>query len=270
MLDPVAGRLSKADLESYRRDGYLVLRGAIPTEPIDRLMRAVAHVIRLESGSERDDAAVLNEVLIALKQSNPSSSSWIYQTIQSSWALKQFFTDIDIVPYVCALLEMDDPANLGTVSPAFRFDIPGDTRNIRTWHQDSAYFLENEAGRDHLVTWIPLNRATRDNGSVIIAPGSHRDGRRPRDHSKASGFASEQYTSPIEGLDPAQFVTIEAEAGDIAFIDMDLLHSSGTNVTSDEVRYTAQIRFNTINRPEYRPVFLRPEYPEYERNQPQG
>lgn len=37
------------------------------------------------------------------------------------------------------------------------------------------------------------------------------------------------------------------------------------NITDNSVRYTTQIRFNTINRKDYRPVFLRPEYPIYKR-----
>ncbi len=266
MHAPLTRQICRSDLETYARDGYVVLRGVIDTAPIDALMASVAHVIRLESGSTANDHRVLNEALIALKKANPSSSSWIYQTIQSSWALRQFFADIDITGMVQTLLEMDDINNLGSVSPAFRFDIPGDARNIRTWHQDASYFLENGAGTDHLVAWIPLNTATKDNGSVIIAPGTHNDGRLPRDYAEANGFASEQYTADMDDHDTSRFITVEAEAGDIAFINMDLLHSSGVNVTQDSVRYTAQIRYNTINRADYRPVFLKPEYPEYQRN----
>jgi len=59
---------------------------------------------------------------------------------------------------------------------------------------------------------------------------------------------------------------VEAEVGDLAFIHMDLLHSSGINKTEDEVRYIAQIRMNTINDDEYRPVQLTPHCPEYKRS----
>lgn len=257
--------LTPEQLEQYRRDGYLIVRNAIDTAPIDRLMAFVAHVIRLESGSTDDEQAVLNRVLINLKRAHPTSSSWIYQTILTSWALKRFFTDIAIEGMAMQLLGIEDENNLGTVSPAFRFDIPGDTRNVRTWHQDSAYFLENGPGRDHLVAWIPTNVACRDNGSVLIAPGTHNDGRLGSEHTEAKGLASEQYTAPEDALAGRDILYIEARPGDVAFIDMDLIHASGTNVTEDSVRYTAQIRFNTINRAEYRPVQLRPVYPEYAR-----
>ncbi|RZJ97406.1 MAG: hypothetical protein EON88_02985 [Brevundimonas sp.] len=257
--------LTSKQIEQYRRDGYLVVRDAIDIAPINRLMAFVSHVIRLESGSTEDDEAVLNRVLIELKRAYPTSSSWIYQTLLTSWALKRFFTDIAIEGMAMQLLGIEDDNNLGTVSPAFRFDIPGDQRNVRTWHQDSAYFLENGPGSEHLVAWIPTNAAYKDNGSVLIAPGTHRNGRLGSTHIEAKGLASEQYTAPEDALAGREILHIDAGPGDVAFIDMDLVHSSGVNVTTDSVRYTAQIRFNTINRADYRPVQLKPIYPEYAR-----
>lgn len=262
--------LTEADKIKYKESGYIILRNAIDLSPINEMMEFVAHVIKLETAdmaelSNLTNDQILNQLLIQLKTENPSSSSWIYNTILTSFALREFFVKIKIDHLAMGLLDIKDKRNLGSVSPAFRFDIPGDTKNIRTWHQDSNYFLENEKGCEHLVVWIPMNRAIKDNGSVIVAPGSHKNGRLVCEHEKHDGFSSEQYTSPEELYKNYDFEYIEADKGDVAFIDMDLFHSSGKNVTKDQVRYTAQIRFNTINKPSYRPVFLRPEYPSYTR-----
>ena len=257
--------LTEEELRTYAEDGYLLVRGAAARGPIDTLMAFVAHVIRLESGSTEPDEVVLNRVLVDLKRAHPSSSSWIYQTILGSWTLKRFFIDIAIEDLAMQLLGMTDPANLGIVSPAFRFDIPGDTRNVRAWHQDSAYFRENDAGTDALVAWIPTTPSRRENGSVVMAPGTHRDGRIGSVHQEASGYRSEQYAVPESLLQGRRLIHVEADPGDVAFINMDLIHGSGVNSTADTVRYTAQIRFNTIDRPDYRPVQLRPSYPTYDR-----
>lgn len=257
--------LTAEDRRRWETDGYLILRGVVPQAPIDRLMAFVAHVIRLESGSDAGEAEVLNRVLIDLKRAHPSSSSWIYQTILGSWALKRFFVEAGVEGLAMDLLGIADPNDLGIVSPAFRFDIPGDDRNVRAWHQDSAYFRENERGDEALVVWIPTTPARRRNGSVIMAPGTHRQGRLGSVHQEADGFRSEQYVVPPQALEGVRTVDVEADPGDVAFINMDLIHRSGVNSTEDEVRYTAQIRFNTINRAEYRPVQLRPLYPTYVR-----
>ena len=164
------------------------------------------------------------------------------------------------------LLNITNENNLGVVSPAFRFDIPGDENNIRTWHQDGNYFLENKKGDEHLVVWIPMNNARKENGSVIIAPGTHKLGKIKSMHSQSKEFKSEQYIIPEQYYKNIEHVFIEANKGDVAFINMDLIHSSGTNITKNEVRYTAQIRFNQINKVDYRPVYLKPEYPIYQRN----
>jgi hypothetical protein len=266
-------KLNQDEKKKYYDDGYLLLRNAINPQYINELMEFVAHVIKLEGRNYiKDDHynqnEILNKLLIEIKRSNPSSSSWIYQTILSSYKLKKFFIDIDVAPLVCDLLNIKNINNIGVVSPAFRFDIPGDSKNIRTWHQDGNYFLENKKGDNHLVVWIPMNKSTKENGSVILAPKSHRNGKLESVHEKASEeeFKSEQHTAPKSQYENYDHIYVDADVGDVAFIHMDLLHSSGINKTQDEVRYTAQIRMNTINDDEYRPVQLTPHYPEYKRS----
>lgn len=262
-------KISEAQKKQYEEEGYLVIRNCLDTKDIDELMDFVAHVISLElkvDYTEENKEYILNEALIDLKRKNPSSSSWIYQTILTSYKLKKFFVNTDVASMAMDLLDIQDQNNLGLVSPAFRFDIPGDTKNIRTWHQDGNYFLENSKGEEHLVVWIPMNKATKDNGSVIIAPKSHLHGKQQSTYEKSEGFKSAQYTASEDQYLGYEHVFIDADKGDVAFINMDLLHSSGVNVTTDEVRYTSQIRFNTINKEDYRPVMLKPEYPVYERN----
>ena len=262
--------LSNEQISSYQENGYIVVRNCLDTSHIDNMMKFIAHVIRLESGNaitnEINDNQILNEYLIKLKRDNPSSSSWIYQTLQSSYQLKELFIKLDLAPMAMQLLKMNDINNLGTVSPAVRFDIPEDKNNARDWHQDGNYFLENQDGNKALVTWIPLNEATKDNGSVIIAKGSHKQNKQKSNYRNAADFKSEQFTTPKELYEEYEKICIEADKGDIAFIHMDLMHSSGKNITQNQVRYTAQIRFNSINDINYRPVFTKAEYPEYKRN----
>ena len=118
------------------------------------LKSTVAHITSLEAGvNERDlrKEENLNKVLIDLKRRKPSSSSWIYQSIKNSWAWKKFFIDTNITSFVGELLIVNVPRNLGVVSLDVRFDIPGDSRNIRTWLRVGNYFLENSRDEDQLV-----------------------------------------------------------------------------------------------------------------------
>ena len=267
---PKINKLNKRSIEFFRRNGFLILRNVLDVKIIDKLLDFVFHIILLEAKSLIKDKQyskneILNDILIKTKQTNPSSSSWIYQTINTSYALIEFFVSINIENMAMQLLGIKDKNNLGTVSPSFRFDIPDDLNNVRTWHQDSNYFLENEKGINHLVAWIPINYAYADNGSVIIAPKTHKSGRLRSNYVKNYGFKSEQYVCDKSLYENVEKRKIDAKPGDIAFINMDLSHSSGVNITKNSVRYTAQIRFNTINKKEYRPVVLKAEYPIYDR-----
>ena len=261
--------LTKKQIKLYEDDGYLIVRDCLNRKYIDNMMNFIAHVIRLESrevdNNNIDNNFILNDLLIRLKNQNSSSSSWIYQTLQSSYQLKELFIKLDLTSMVMQLLKMKDINNLGTVSPAVRFDIPGDKNNIREWHQDGNYFLETKNGDNALVTWIPLNKATKENGSVIIAKGSHKKYKQKSVHVNSKKFKSEQFVTPEELLKGYEQIYVNANPGDIAFIHMDLIHSSGINITKDQVRYTAQIRFNSIDDDTYRPVFLTAEYPNYNR-----
>ena len=262
--------ITEEQLKEYHDNGYLILRNVLDVKIIDKLLDFVFHVILLEAKSLIKDKQyskneILNDILIKTKQANPSSSSWIYQTINTSYALIEFFVSINIENMAMQLLGIKDKNNLGTVSPSFRFDIPNDPNNVRTWHQDSNYFLENEKGINHLVAWIPINDAYSDNGSVILAPKTHKSGRLRSNYVKNYGFKSEQYVCDKSLYENVEKRKIDAKPGDIAFINMDLSHSSGVNITKNSVRYTAQIRFNTINKKEYRPVVLKAEYPIYDR-----
>lgn len=254
----------------YDENGYLILRNLIPKSSIENVMQTIENAIRLEVNQKNDkDLAgddYLNEILIKLKHKYPYSSSWIYETINRSFTFAQFVINAPYTESVLRLLDVKSENYLGIISPTLRMDIPGDKKNIREWHQDSNYFLETESGDNSLVVWTPLNEAYSDNGSVILCPGSHKRGRMNSLHTKSGELVSEQYITPEEYIKSFEQITIEAEAGDVAFIHMDLIHRSGVNITNS-VRYTSQIRYANFADPTYRPVRLIPQYQEYKRSE---
>ena len=87
-------KFNKNELKAYEEDGYLIIRNCLNTEVIDEMMDFIEHLIRLEVGvtsKQYDSNYVRNKLLIDLKRANPSSTSWIYQTLQTSFKLKSFF-----------------------------------------------------------------------------------------------------------------------------------------------------------------------------------
>jgi hypothetical protein len=100
----------------------------------------------------------------------------------------------------------------------------------------------------HLITcWLPIGPCTRDQGSLILAPGSHvspdlaalrapvplgRDG-------TASGWI------PTDHPDLARvphWVTHDFQAGDVCFLHLDTIHGTGANAT-DHFRLSCDTRW---------------------------
>lgn len=142
------------------------------------------------------------------------------------------------------------------MSPSYRIDIPKDYKNVRNWHQESNYFKDVSDGDDAIVCWIPLNKAYKKNGSVIILPDSHQLGARNSKKVDGKFLKSEQYKLSIRDLKKfKKKAYISANKGDIAFIHFNTFHSSGKNI-SNNVRLTGQIRFAKNYVHSYNPPIL--------------
>lgn len=243
-------------ISSYQKNGFLVLRNIIPHEKINELLDLIAQVIKIEADRigfhETDKEKLLNEIIIKLRKEHPISSSWIYETVNNSNIFKKFIYNLGIEETVSELINTKNIKSIGTISPNLRIDFPDDTKNTRTWHQDGHYFLDNSDGFDSLVVWISLTGANKENGTVIICPESHKEKKIKPEFGSAGNLISEQYTTPQKIVDKYKKIHLNTEVGDLAIIQMDLIHRSGYN-SSDKVRYTAQIRFTNFEKDDYMP-----------------
>ena len=255
-------------ISKYNEEGYLLMKNVIPRQNIDELTDFIAHVIKIEATRiglvETKKEKLLNEIIIKIRKDNPVSSSWIYEAINNSNIFKKFIYNLGFEEIVSKMIQTKNVKSIGTISPSLRIDIPHDTKNTRDWHQDGHYFLDNDNGFNSLVVWISLINANKENGTVIVCPGSHQDGKIKSVHEQRENLKSEQYIAPQEVVDKYKKINVNTSIGDAAFIQMDLIHKSGFN-SSNTVRYTAQIRFTNIEKDDYSPPQLIPKYLQYKR-----
>jgi phytanoyl-CoA hydroxylase len=96
-------------------------------------------------------------------------------------------------------------------------------------HQDLLYFPFRPA--DAIVaTWTALDRCTRDNGCLVVVPGSHRGGL--VEHGRPEWEWVNFLYVGAKGVGPdTQRVHLEMEPGDTVFFHPLLLHGSGQNRT---------------------------------------
>ena len=99
-------------------------------------------------------------------------------------------------------------------------------------HQD---WSSMEASLNSLVVWVPLVDVNKKNGSIIIYPGSHKNGVLP--FKINGGFAQVEYEG--ESIQP------ELEIGDIVIFSTMLVHKSG-NILDDSIRWSCHFRYTDM------------------------
>lgn len=256
-------------ISKYTENGFLVIPNALPIEKINELMDLIAHVIKIEADRigmhETDKEKLLNEVIIKMRKDHPVSTSWIYQTVNNSNIFKKFIYNLGLEKTISQLINTKNIKSIGTNSPNLRIDFPEDKKNTRSWHQDGHYFLDNSDGFDSLVLWISLVGANKENGTVVICPGSHEEKKIDPKFESADNLLSEQHITPQQIVDKYPKIDLNTKVGDVAVIQMDLIHRSGYN-SSDKVRYTAQIRYTNLEKDDYMPPQNMIKYSKFSRS----
>ncbi len=216
---------TEPDVDSYRRDGYLV----VP----DLLEPAECAALRAESlavcRGERGPVAGLEAV--APGESELATMARYMVCIMAhklDCAFARTLHDARIVAVLTRLIGADVKA----VHSQLFFKHAGMPGNA--WHQDELFLPTRD--RSLVTAWIALEDATIANGCLKVIAGSHRPSilwpmRRHNDPDLDR--AEEAYGFPH---DPANAIAVELRAGSIVFFDGYLLHSSYPNRTRDGFR----------------------------------
>jgi len=127
------------------------------------------------------------------------------------------------------------------------------------WHQDRAVTLE-EADATRMVTvWAAITDATIDNGCLQVIPGSHRG-------TLLQHCPHPQLAIPENQFDGRLAQPVPISAGSVILFHPLTVHSSLDN-TSDDVRWSFDLRYNVTGDPTGRPMF--PDFVARSRSQPE-
>jgi hypothetical protein len=246
------------------RDGYLLLRGALPALDVHRARRAVL-------------AALAREVPSCFAPGAPGVAA---PGAAGLGLLSR--QHISALPRVAAVLEspvLFDVASAllhvpaaDVITPAYKWAravAPGEFTGV---HADTVFFpgMDVLGGGDttsappHMLTaWVPLGDVPVEQGALLVAPGSHRlrsfaalrreylpralgaDGT----HSGwLAASAADVARMLPPGAPPPAWVTADFGAGDVAVLRLDVLHMSCRNVSA-VVRTSADTRWQAAAAP---------------------
>ncbi len=97
-------------------------------------------------------------------------------------------------------------------------------------HQDLLYFPFRPADRI-VATWAALERCTRENGCLVVVPGTHRGELIPHENMDWEHVNRGYFGAQTVGAETER-VHLEMDPGDLVFFHPLLLHGSGRNRSS--------------------------------------
>jgi hypothetical protein len=120
-----------------------------------------------------------------------------------------------------------------------------------SWHQDQGVVLPEADESDILTVWLAVTPATVENGCLKVIPRQHRDDLvfHCPGVPKGKGFHIPDLYLHLEDTVP-----VPLQPGGVLFMHRRTPHSSYTN-TSDDIRWSFDLRYNPTAQPTGRPMF---------------
>ncbi|HEX8372483.1 MAG TPA: phytanoyl-CoA dioxygenase family protein [Chthoniobacterales bacterium] len=241
-------RVSIDEFTTYRRDGFVVIRGLVPDEEIAELRQHTEDLMDGKLPQQREDASPSERLAPPPEHLTREQKANHYFRIHMLHRKLELHERYLLHPRVLDVVQcLVGPDVLALQSMLF-LKPPGSAG--QGWHQDTYYIPTHP---DTLIgAWIAIDDADEYNGGLWMAKGSHIEPvYPPADDSYPAygdrhlpGIASIRNASntddsvndlaPIADRYPQ--VLAPARAGDVVFFHSHLLHRSKQNITTDRYR----------------------------------
>jgi len=219
--------LSEAQMEAFNRDGFLLVKGLIPLDKVEKYKQ---RGIDVASGkvAAQENMLVMKDVMIAkgkVKATDPIKKIQKIQDVQDDPVLKQFIEE----PEILDLAENFVGKNFKTIHNML-INKPPNLDGRHPFHQDQLYFPFGPDD-DIIGCWIALEATSRENGTLAVIPGSHKSPVLEHGDIESMENLNLAYFGAKGDFDLGQRVHINAEPGDALFFHTHLLHGTGKNKT---------------------------------------
>ena len=123
-----------------------------------------------------------------------------------------------------------------------------------TWHQDLAGLLDEALETDLLTVWIAVSDARKEQGCLVVIPGSHRSHRGQLTvHCPEGGPNPANYIAGRR-LAPGPRVPLPVRSGAVVLLHKLTQHASLPNRSGD-LRFAFDLRYQPVGQPTGRPAF---------------
>jgi phytanoyl-CoA hydroxylase len=222
----MSGRLSQQQVDHYWEHGYTLLPGALPPEDLVRYTDRLEDIV-----AGRTEAAarmlVMRDVMVVRGAVDPSERMEAIaklQDFENDPVLDAYNTDDRVLDIVEQIIGPDIMS-----IHCMLINKPPNVDGRHPLHQDLVYFPFRPA--DAIVaTWTALEPVTRENGCLVVVPGSHRG--ELIDHANMDWeHVNAGYFGAVGVGAQTERVHVECQPGDMVLFHPMVLHGSGRNRT---------------------------------------
>ena len=230
------------DVNAYKEDGYLLVKGFFPREEIRRIRDEAKEVFVAQMrrhaivGTDALSESEFEAGMFRLFETDLATFTNCGKQAQHLISLHRLSLSEPVIQAIAAL-GLSFP-NVST-RPLLYFNSRRLAKKEVYWrlsvHQD---WRSMQGSLDAIVLWVPLIDIDRSLGALEVIPGSHRMGLLDSEMSDGYGHIRTSVNLP-------EPVPVEVEVGDALFFSAFLVHQSGTS-TTDSIRWSCHFRYNNL------------------------
>jgi len=217
-------------LESYRRDGFAIVRGVFGPDEVAE-MAAAFDTVR-EAGLRLERSYRDRNLLFRLSRDEALGKTlrMVQWPAYADAVLDRYRVDRRVFDIVAPLLGGD----LKQIINQMHWKPPGAAQNSFGFHQDIWFRKPRAAYRNpatsYIQTAIAIDPHSRANGAMIFCRGSHRRGELSLEGDERI-MERDMTADDLRriGIAEADAVVLDLEPGDVAFWNLFTVHGSGPN-----------------------------------------
>jgi phytanoyl-CoA hydroxylase len=216
--------LSKAQLEQYREDGYVLVNDVLTSDELHTMRAEIDRIVAGAAKVERNDD------IYDLEDTHTAADPRV-RRIKVPHKHAPFFWDLIRNERMTALLTALLGPNVRLQNSKLNLKSAGYGAAVE-WHQDWAYYPHTND--DVLAVGVMVDDFVEDNGPMMVLPGSHRG---PIYDHHANGRFCGGIDPAVNRIDFAKAVKLIAPAGSVSLHHARLIHGSDLNRSGKSRRF---------------------------------
>ena len=226
------------DRSTFRRQGYVHLRGVLSQEEVDEIEEVYVRFLRREIEVAGRD---FNDMTTGEFGTDPSGFA-----IANVMVPRRYFPEwqgniferraASVAEQLCGEGMVIDFDQLLAKQP-------GRADAVFGYHQDQAYWIQTDDRRT-ATCWLAVDDSTIENGCMQFLPGSHREPVRP--HHPLHDDREKSHTLVTDLRPGDEMVAVPISRGDITVHNEGVLHGSGGNTSNDSWRRAYIVAFRSV------------------------